>query len=575
MAKIPKDVDQLTVEEKAKNKLIKHSQLYKRVGNLKIYSLKLEEVCRDKHNKLKKFEFGKCSMMRKLPKKEKIIMLVGATGSGKTTLINSMINYVFGVEYEDEFRFKLIAQEDEGKKNQAHSQTSWITAYTIHHQKGFKVDYTLTIVDTPGFCDTRGMNRDIEITKQIFRFFMASGNQGIDHIDVVGFVAQSSLPRLTPTQKYIFDQILSLFGRDIGQNIYLMLTFSDGQTPQVLTGMDEARMPYQEYFKFNNSLIYHDNHSADEFCKMFWKMGTSSFEMFFNQFSKISSKSLKQTKAVIEERDRIEAQIEGLQIEVKMGLSKLEKLKTEVQVVLDHKNDIAQNQDFTYKVNEDAIVKHELEPNTYVTNCLLCNMTCHKPCSYANDDDKHMCSAMDNGGIEDAKCQVCIKGCHWKQHKNMQYYFTTKTTSVINTSSELKQRYQDANGKIKSAQQLVNGIVDEFEAVQIRIIGITDVLCNSIDKLNRIALKPNSLSTSEYIDILIQSERTEAETGWQDRVQNLIEVREKVDSLTKIADEGYDPFEGFKRKIAEERQNKQGVWYAVGTYLDRINFLSC
>ena len=570
----PENDEKLKVKEKVQNKLIRHSDLYERVGNFKIYKLQLDEVCRDKQNKLKKFEFGKCSGMKK-PEKEKIIMLVGATGSGKTTLINSMINYVFGVEYEDEFRFKLVTQDDEGKKNQAHSQTSWITAYTIHHQKGFKVDYTLTIVDTPGFGDTRGIDRDTEITKQIFRFFIASGNQGIDHIDVVGFVAQSSLPRLTATQKYIFDQILSLFGRDIGQNIYLMLTFADGKVPQVLTGMDEARMPYQEYFKFNNSVVFDDSHSADEFCKMFWKMGMSSFEKFFNQFSKISSKSLAQTKAVIEEREKIEAQIEGLQIEVKKGLSKLEQLRTEVQVVLDHQTDIARNQDFTYKVNEDAIVQHNLEPNTYVTNCLLCNMTCHKPCIYPDDEDKHKCSAMDNGGIEDAKCQVCIKGCHWKQHKNMQYYFTTKTTTVTKTSDELKQRYQDANGKIKSAQQLVNGIVNEFEAVQIRIIGITDVLRRSIDKLNRIALKPTSLSTSEYITILIQSERTTAETGWQDRVQNLIEVREKVDSLTKIADEGYDPFEGFKLKIAEERRSQQGVWYAVGTYLDRINFWSC
>ena len=563
------------VKEKMQNNLLKHSELHECIGNVKVYKLILDEVCKDKQNRLMKFEFGKWSGMKKSSNKEKVIMLVGATGSGKTTLINSMINYMFGVEYEDECRFKLVTQDDEGNKTQAHSQTSWITAYTIHYQKGFKFDYTLTIVDTPGFGDTRGIDRDAEITKQIFRFFMASGKQGIDHIDVVGFVAQSSLLRLTGTQKYIFDQILSLFGKDIGQNIYLMLTFADGKLPQVLIGMNEAQIPYQEYFKFNNSVVFDDNLSADEFCKMFWKMGMGSFGEFFNQFSKISSKTLKQTEAVINERERIETQIEGLQIEVKRGLSKLEQLRTEVQVVLDHESDIARNQDFTYEVIEDTIVKHDLEPNTYVTNCLICNVSCHKPCAYSNDDDKYRCSAMDGGGIENAKCKVCMKGCNWKQHKNMQYYFTTKTTTVTKTSNDLKQRYQDANGKVQSAQQLVNGIVDEFEAVQIKIIGITDVLRRSIEKLNTIALKPISLSTSEYITILIQSERTAAEPGWQDRVQNLIEVRERVDSLSKIAKEGYDPFEGFKRRIAEERQNKQGVWYAVGTYLEKIQFWSC
>lgn len=41
-----------------------------------------------------------------------------------------MINYVFGVEYEDPFCFKLVTEDGDGGGNQAYSQTSWITAYT-------------------------------------------------------------------------------------------------------------------------------------------------------------------------------------------------------------------------------------------------------------------------------------------------------------------------------------------------------------------------------------------------------------------------------------------------------------
>ena len=555
-----------------KANLIKHSKLV--VASLpavKIYKLNLNQISSNQTSLIKKFEFGK-SKTGSYFKSEKVIMILGATGSGKTTLINSMINYVFGVEHKDKFRFKLVTEDADGGGHQAYSQTSWITAYTIHHQNGFKVPYTLTIIDTPGFGDTGGIQRDEAITKQIHQFFTVPGKEGIDHIDAVGFVAQSSLPRLTFTQKYIFDQILSLFGKDIGDNIYLMLTFADGKVPQVLTGIKEAHMPYQEFFKFNNSVIFDDTTAEDEFATMFWKMGMGSFQKFFGHFSGIVSKSLTQTKSVLEERERIETQIEGLQFEIKRGLNKLEQLRKEVEVVEQHKADLARNKNFTYTIEEDSIVKHELSYNTYVTNCLICTFTCHHPCGIPDDGKKYKCSAMDGGGQSNAKCTVCTGKCSWEQHKNMGYYFTVERQEVTKTSDDLKRRYQDASGKVKSATQIIDEMVDELEAVQIKIIGITEVLRRSINKLNEIALKPNPLSTGEYIRILIESEKSAAEPGWQDRVNHLNQVKEKVDNLAKVAKQGFDPFEAYKQKIKEERETKEGVWSAVGSYLQKIEF---
>ena len=167
----------------------------------------------------------------------KVLLVVGGTGSGKSTMINTLFNYIVGVDWKDDFRLKLVEDASVGlRPNQAFSQTNWITAYTIHAKSFFRVNFTLTIVDTPGFCDTSGIKKDREITDQMKEFFNASPDMGVHTIDVVGFVVQSSLPRLTVHQIHSFESVLSLFGHDLTDNIFMLLTFADGQKPQVLSG---------------------------------------------------------------------------------------------------------------------------------------------------------------------------------------------------------------------------------------------------------------------------------------------------------------------------------------------------
>ena len=241
----------------------------------------------------------------------KVLMLVGATGAGKTTLINTMANYIMGVDWEDEYRFELISEET--AHDQTKSQTQCITAYTFYKDEGSLLPYTLTVIDTPGFGDTGGLERDREIAKQIKEFFTTQGDEGIDQLHGIGFVTQAPLARLTSTQRYVFDSILSVFSKDVADNIFLMVTFADGLRPPVLDAARAAGVPFSSHFKFNNSALYASNQANNAFYEMFWRMGLISYREFFVQFSEAETQSLQQSREVLQQCKQLEIAVQGLQ----------------------------------------------------------------------------------------------------------------------------------------------------------------------------------------------------------------------------------------------------------------------
>ena len=140
-------------------------------NGMEIRKLKLKELSTysdSKASAFKRFSLGERNPME--CHTSKTILLMGETGAGKTTMINAMINYVLGVEWKDDFRFKLVDEKIRGG-SQAHSQTQGVTVYDIYHQKEFRVPFSLTIIDTPGFGDTQGIERDKKISSNIANLF--------------------------------------------------------------------------------------------------------------------------------------------------------------------------------------------------------------------------------------------------------------------------------------------------------------------------------------------------------------------------------------------------------------------
>ncbi|XP_030257759.1 uncharacterized protein LOC115572086 [Sparus aurata] len=483
---------------------------------------------------------GRCfSFGNESTKHNRTIMVPGATGAGKSNLINGMINYILGVEWEDSYRFKLV--DEDPSKSQAESQTSDVTVYKINYQQGFKIDYSLTIIDTPGFGDTRGIERDKEITEQLHNLF--SSKRGVSEIDAVCFVAQASLARLTPSQKYVFDSVLSIFGKDVAENIRVLVTFADGQHPPVLEAIKASGVPCPTtedglpvHFKFNNSAFFTDNKSSeggsmrDEdggFDQMVWNMGTRSMNKFFVALNVIETRSLTLTKEVLRERERLENSVE----KVKFGLAKLVEIKESSEKLKKHEAEISRNENFEFEVTVKKPVKVNIShPGFYITNCQQGHYTCHFPCGIPNDADTACCAAMGSDG----NCNQCASKFILGVHFNQKYKWDYTGVKEKRTIKELQEMYKQAKDAKKPVEAMIVTLKAEYDRVQAEVEKLVESSTECLNRLKEIALKPDPLSTPEYIDMLIEGEKSEGKPGWKQRVQSLMTIRDRAETLAKI-----------------------------------------
>ena len=424
---------------------------------------------------------------------------------------------------------------------QSVSQTEWITCYSLQWMPGCLIDYDLKIIDTPGFGDTRGIDRDKMLVEQIRAIFSEKGESGIDILDAVWFVVQAPMCRLSPTQQYIFDSILSVFGKDIESNIFILITFADGKRPPALDALREAQVPLENYFIFNNSALYVDTND-NETGQIFWKMGKKGFEDFFKVLEQTQPRSLTLTKDVLKTRKELEQKISLIQKQISTGMQHLSIMREEQEELDKNQRFIDDSQDFTYEVSEEQAVHTKLPVGQHTTTCLKCNRTCHDNCAIPDDSGKRGCVAMDGKGY----CMVCPNKCIWSEHKNLPYVIHLEKKKVVKTYEQTKAKYMAAQTDKDKNINVIDEMKREYNDLMEENKTLVTEVKMLINKLQQIALKPNPISEIEYIDILIENENEAKKQGYKDRVRILHELRQKAENVRDISEDKFS----FQSKVA-------------------------
>ncbi|WKT40267.1 hypothetical protein QSH57_005073 [Fusarium oxysporum f. sp. vasinfectum] len=294
------------------------------------------------------------------PKNTIVAIFTGTSGHGKSTEINAFVSYLLGGEIEDSARIMTI---DDRGTSQTGSVTQFVTCFRIRPFSPLFQGKTMLIVDTPGYGDTRGFERDTFVTAAMSDFFGT-----VAHVNAIIFTCRAMEARttqLSPVSTYVF----SLFAKNVQNCLRTIYTFSDAGKPTAHETLKSLGWPVQNgEISVNNSAftIKIDAANASQVRDM-WLFSTRGQFQVMEMLLKATAVSTDSSLEVT--RDRIN-------LEQKCGLAEQKIFKTaaEAQNLIANLTALAgaigKAPDTEITITEDAAVKRDLPEGQSTTLCL-------------------------------------------------------------------------------------------------------------------------------------------------------------------------------------------------------------
>ncbi|XP_060897864.1 uncharacterized protein LOC132977358 [Labrus mixtus] len=455
----------------------------------------------------------------------KTILLVGETKTGKSTLINTFFNYT---KRDDEVWYEIV--ENDREESESKSHTSDVIVYQIFGS----LPYSLTIIDTPGYGDTKGTEKDDRISQKLLDLF--SSVDGVHEINVVGLVLKASENRLNDQLRYIFDSAVSLFGKDMENNIVALLTHSDGLTPEnALKALNAANIKCAKntenepvHFLFNTSQ-HEERMEGTKAAEQAKQTTTEGMKMFLEFLGKTQPQKVEITVKVLNERIRLTACIKNLQERVELIELQQREIQQTQEKLKKHEEEMKSNKNFTIEVDESYKEKEPMKGKggrwllvfyAGVVSCNKCEENCHFPgCTMAWHPKD--CEVMKRG-----KCTACSGKCPASDHvkEEMQYVFKTRT--VQKTLQDVKDKFESSKSDLEKSTSILKDLEMEMGELEKDKDQWLEESFKHVLDLEKIALNVDSLSTHVHLDFLIEKMKEKGDT---EKVQKLEKMKSRMD----------------------------------------------
>ena len=467
-------------------------------------------------NNLDYYLYPKFNLSENDKKNSTNIMVLGETGVGKSTWINSFLNHLEEVDIDENFRYilfdeKKLQLEYESKydkKTLGSSVTDKSEIYDIPSNKLF--NNNIRLIDTIGFGDTRGIEFDNKIAKDIKNLL---DNYQIDNLKAICLIFKGSDTRAHDRLKYIYEKLFSLFSYDTKKNFIIIINFIDSieYIPAIEILKNES-LPFIKIFDNIDTLpkFYFNNNAYNTSDKLnyenIYENNKKNFNNFLKCLSNLNSISLNNTKKVINSRTYIIEQFEEINKRIEELNKTIDLMKSMKMNLIDYDKDKNYNNykhKYTFCKNCEKIcfVKFTI----FFDHCLSCtyyscDITNHKFIVYHNEkeskNNRHYYNY--NSTNNEYNDKIFIESYHKIYHFLKNCFETLKRINmeneeinkiILQKENENNNIYTILNENLKNNDKLTYFIKDIFRKCN---------LYNSNNLQYNIDKFINSLSSKDY-----------------------------------------------------------------------------
>ena len=164
------------------------------------------------------------------------------------------------------------------------------------------------------------------------------------------------------------------------------------------------------------------------------------------------------------------------------------------------------------------------------------------------------------GDRNNAHCVVCPGKCHWTQHKNLPFIYGYEEYEETVTLNDLKKIYYGSKRELDTKTQLINGAKNDLLKLYKDCLKIQDLINKKINRLKEIALNKSVFATDEeYIDLLIQTEKSDMKQGYDVRIEELLMLKKQKKILREIYEKKNSQLIDIEKFISDLLENENKI----------------